>query len=209
MASPRSKELQQLLTSYYHQPITRVSMELFLSVGLVMFLIIFAIQPTISTMIGLISEIDEKKEFSERLERKLSALQSASQIYTANQQYIPALNETIPQQPNLIRSLKIIEKIGSDSEVIIRAISVSRIPDEAFASSQQPKQTAVDVSVSLSGDYLSIRNFITNALQSRRILMINSVSFSIQDNRGDLKLVASINITMPYYTDEPVAQVTN
>ena len=66
----RKKQLASLLEQFYHNPVAKVSLELFLTIGLVVFLALFAIKPTLLTMSDLVKEIEDKRELETQLSKK-------------------------------------------------------------------------------------------------------------------------------------------
>lgn len=203
--SAKQDHISQALQDFYHKPVALISVELLLSLGLVLFLGFFAIQPTLLTMSDLLKEIDEKEALHEQLKNKASALNSAQQLYVAAQPRLPLLDEAIPSQPELIRSLKIIEKLATENGVIISSISSPHIPDEEPATATA-KQTGLQVTIAVVGDYPAIRSYVEALRDSRRLYTIQTVGFSLQENRGDKKLSASITVSLPYY-GESIASI--
>lgn len=203
--SAKRQHISQALQDFYHKPVALISVELLLSLGLVLFLGFFAIQPTLLTMSDLLKEIEEKGTLLEQLEKKATALNTAQQIYIATQPRLPLLEEAIPSQPELIRSLKIIEKLATENNVIIGNISSPAIPDEKPAT-ETAKQTSVPVTISVVGDYPAIRSYVEALRGSRRLYTIQTVTFSLQENRGDKKLSASITVALPYYGESVISE---
>jgi len=194
------KEVQHALQDFYAKPATAATLELFLSIGLVLILGVFAIQPTLMTMAELNAEIKEKEELSEQLSRKVTALQTAQSVYASFESRLPLLDEAVPSQPQLIRTVKIIEKLATENQVVIESISVPRIPDEDL-----PDRTVIldrqvlPITVSVVGDYLSIRSYVEALRNSRRSFVTETVTFNLQENRGTQRLSASITINAPYF----------
>jgi Tfp pilus assembly protein PilO len=200
----KKKELSATLNKFYHNPIAKVSMELFLTVGLVIFLGVFAIQPTIVTMSDLLREIENKKDLDQRLTQKIASLQTAQTEYARLEPSFVILDEVIPEQPDVIRSVKIIEKIAADSRVVIRSLSINQIPskdDENILFAQKTKQN-ITVSVSVLGDYPSIREFSESLRNSRTSFVTESVVFTLGEERGEKRLGATISVSIPYFGTE-------
>jgi len=200
MASFKQKEITAALNTFYQQPIAMISMELLLSIGLVTFLAVFAIQPTLLTMSDLIQERKEKIELVEKLDKKISALITAQEQYQQALPKLYQLDEAIPPQPNLMRSLKIIEKLATENEVIVESMTISSIPDELPITDTKVKVAKVDlpVRVNVTGEYLDIRSFVQDLQDSRRSFVIERITFSLEENRGERKLRASLVISQPY-----------
>jgi Tfp pilus assembly protein PilO len=197
----RRKDLTNALLHFYEQPVAKVSLELFLTIGLVLFLALFAIRPTLLTMSDLIKEIDDKKELNEKLGRKIAALGSAQSEYLTLESRLGVLDEALPSKPDLVRNLKLIEKIASDNRVLITSISIGEIPPESddtvpFANLKRQNMT---MSVAVVGDYPSIRTFVEKLQESRRAIIVDTVNFTLDEGRNSRRLRATITINLPYY----------
>ena len=197
----KKNEVTSALNHFYDNPIAKVSLELFLTIGLVLFLAVFAIKPTILTMSGLIKEIENKQKLESQLTQKVAALQTAQTEYISVESLLPILDEAIPSSPEVILSAKIIEKVAADNKVVIRNLSVLELPqnipdDTPF--SKKSKQN-LSFSVNISGDYVSIRNFSEALRNSRKSFVIDSITFELEENKGSKKLNASITINIPFF----------
>lgn len=199
-----NQERRQLLTSlsgFYAHPVARVSIELFLSIGAVLFFAVFAIRPTLLTMSDLIKEIEDKRALDTSLGQKVAALSSAQSEYLKLEPRLPTLDLAIPTNPDLIRTLKIIEKIASDQKITITSLTISDVPkeipgDTGFTQLQRQNLT---FTVGVSGEFPAIREFVGQLLASQRSFVIDKIVFTINDVRGLKRLDANITISAPYY----------
>ncbi|MCB9800985.1 MAG: type 4a pilus biogenesis protein PilO [Pseudomonadales bacterium] len=202
----RQKQLATMLDAFYSNPVAKVSLELFLTVGLVIFLAMFAIRPTLLTMSELLKEIEDKTELEEQLTKKVAALGSAQSIYLTIEKRLPVLDEAIPSDPETIKTLKIIEKIASENEVVIGSISLPEVPE-----SDEATQTTVlsrsnlEMGISLAGDYTSIRDFVSGLQDSQRVFVVDSIVFRISENRKEKQLRATIKVLAPYFGTAGIA----
>lgn len=201
MEDKNRKDLSFSLDQFYSKPIAVVSFELLLSLGLVIFLGMFAIKPTLTTMSDLIKEIEDKTELKEQLDKKIAALSTAQTVYLSLENRLPVLDQAIPSQPELIKSLKVIEKLAGENNVVIESINVSSIPNEtpSETSSGNLKRAPLPINVSISGDYISIRTYVEALRNIRRIFVVDTVAFTIEENRGQRKLRATITLNLPYF----------
>lgn len=203
MALTKKQQITNTLSNFYHNPVAMVSLELFLSIGAVLFFALFAIRPTLLTMSDLIKEIEDKKELDQQLTRKIAALSTVQSEYLQLQPELPVLDEAIPNSPYLIRSLKIIEKLASDQGLVIESITLPEIPDETelVPSSEKIDRNDIAVGVSITGQYPEIRQFVEDLRNSRRSFVIESVVFSTEEERGSKKLQTNLTLSMPYFTE--------
>lgn len=200
MPTAKQRDLASTLFQFYQKPVAMVSLGLIFSIVLVISLAVFAIQPTLVTMTNLTKEIEDKTKLSDQLSKKIAALSSAQSVYTQVESRLPLVDQAIPPQPELMFSLKIAEKLATENKVIITAIAVPTIPDEKTAVQNKAQLQKIDlpVVITVTGDYLSIRSYIEALEASRRSFVIDTINFSLQDNRGDKKLQAGITLTIPY-----------
>ncbi len=150
------------LADFYSQPVAKMSLELFLSFGLVIILTIVAIQPTLTTIAKLNEEVQEKKDLTSKLASKISAVNTAIDTYTQYSDQIALLDQTLPPTAQLIPTLKIIEKMANENNVIITNMSVSKVPDEVEAepTSVAAPLTTLPISVSVMGQYQNMKQFV-------------------------------------------------
>ncbi len=197
----KQKQLLSALSQFYSRPIARVSVELLLTLCTVLFFALFAIRPTLLTMSDLIKEIDDKKKLDQQLSQKIAAMSSAQTEYLRLEDRLAVLDEALPNQPNIIEAVKIIEKTASDRNIAIVSLNVAEIPSETTetVNFEQLTRQQVSASVTLTGDYLTIRQFIEDLKQTRRSFVIDTVVFSLSEESGSQSLRATITVNIPYF----------
>ncbi len=210
MASKQRKNLVQVLHRFYHRPVTKVSLELFLSIGAIIFFAIFAIRPTLLTMSDLIKEIEDKQKLNSQLQRKAAALSTAQEQYQRIGDDISYLDMAIPEQPQLIESLKILEKIALENSILIDSLRVAMIPDESgnqLLSYQTIERIDLYVTLRVMGDYPSIKSFIEDLHQVQRSFVVDEVSFVIDEQGQQQALKANMSVRIPYFGDQDDQQI--
>lgn len=201
MLEKERKQLAQSLSDFYQKPVARVSVELFLSIGAVIFFAIFAIRPTLLTMSDLIKEIEDKRQLDKQMAQKIAALSSAQSEYLKLQERVGVLDEAVPTGPNLIGLFKIIEKLASDNQLVITAMSVNDVPKDIVGEPafDQLERKNLEFTVGITGDYASVRTFVNQLSQVRRTILVDRVTFSVSDVRGSKRLDAVVSVNAPYY----------
>jgi len=155
-------------------------------------------------MSDLIKEIEDKEKLDKQLSQKIASLSSVQPLYLQLQDQLLILDESIPSQPQLIYSLKIIEKIASELHLVIANINVAEIPKENTDQNSEISSTSferidVPLTISIYGDYPSIRQFVESLKDYRRSFIIDTVIFTTKELRGTRKLEARITISAPYF----------
>lgn len=204
MTEKKSTNVAQVsatLAAFYKQPVAKISLELFLSFGLVIILVIVAIQPTLTTIARLNKEVQEKKELTEKLSSKISSLMTAINLYSQYQPKIALLDQALPPTPDLIPTLKIIEKIANETNVVITTLSVNQVPEEVddLPTSSTATLTSLPISVTVMGQYQDMRKFVEALHQSRRTIQVLSANFALEETRGQRVLTANFVLDAPFY----------
>ncbi len=196
----RSKQVARTLQFFYDNPVAAVSLELFLTIGLVLFLAVFAIRPTLLTMSDLLKEIEDKKELDEKLGQKVAALATAQTEYLTYESRLVVLDEAIPATPNVMESIKIIEKTAAEQRLVITSMTVSKIPDDPEISpAAATKIQNLPITVTLAGDYLGVRKFVEALKATRRVFAVDTVVFSSDEDQGVKTLRSTITLNAPYF----------
>lgn len=205
MSTKKQRQLSQTLLNFYNQPVARVSLELFLTIGTVLFFALFAIRPTLLTMSDLIKELEEKRQLDTQLSEKIASLSSAQAQYLQLEPRLGVLDEAIPLQPQFYETLVMVEKSASDNNIVIMSMTLQTIPPEA--PSTQPltlqKKQFLSFSVTVEGSYEEIKDFV-NQLQSwRRLFTVENIIFTVREERSQRKLEANMTIYAYYYGIDP------
>lgn len=200
MPKSRQEQIQYALFDFYKNPVARVSMELVFSILAVIFFAVFAIKPTLQTMSELIKEIEDKRTLDEQLGQKIASLNTAQSQYQNFSSQFYLLDESIPKTASLVESLKVVEKLASENDLVVQGITISSVPEELVqASASAAKRTVLTFNVDVVGDYLKIRQFIEDVMDSRRMMIVDQVNFSLGSSRFQKNLTAIIRINLPYY----------
>ena len=202
MAKTKQEQLASVLMDFYQKPVARVSIELILSVIVVIVFALFAIRPTLLTMADLVKEIADKKELSQQMNLKLASLASAQEQYELNQSQFYLLDEAISRQMDLIKSLKIIEKLAGESQLVIEQMSISEIPekvDQALLTYNfgDYQREFLEINISVIGSYFQIREFVEKIMNLRQLILVDQVAVEKMTESSNLS--AQIKISLPHY----------
>ncbi len=200
----RKDQVNKLLDSFYHNPIAVVSFELFLSISVVIFFAVFAIRPTLLTMADLVKEIEDKRKLDTQLAQKVAALGTAQAQYLAVSNRIFVLEEALPNGGDVVNTLKIIERVASDQDLVINNMTLLEIPEnpDPTKTIAELERKAMPIQLTVIGPYSAIRSFVEGLRNSRRTFIIERITFSTEDNRGQKSLEATMLISAPYFGEK-------
>jgi Tfp pilus assembly protein PilO len=210
MPKTKQQNIQQTLLDFYNKPVAKVSIELFLSLAAIIFFAIFAIKPTLETMSELVKEIEDKRALDEKMDQKIAALSTAANQYEKYSDQFYLLEDALPRSASLVNALKIIEKLASETDLVVESITLSDVPDEnQTVSAANAERKILTFNVDVAGDYLNMRQFVEKIMNSRRMLIVDQVNFSLSSGQNEDYLTARVRINTPYYDTETADETAN
>jgi Tfp pilus assembly protein PilO len=209
-SNKKKRDLSRALAHFYKKPVTKVSLEFFLSIIAILFFALFAIRPTLVTMSELVKEIEDKKELASQLQRKIVALSSAQEEYQRLESEIVMLNQSIPVQPELLEALKILEKLAGEEDIVIDTIALQEIPEEDPLTNltyEEIEARDLYLTETVIGDYPSIKDYVAAIQAMRRSFMIEEIDFLVDEQNQQETLKANLTIRIPYFGDKNAKSV--
>lgn len=149
----------------------------------------YAIRPTIQTILFLQKEIEDNKLINLQMEEKIGKLIEAHATYQSVQEDIPYLAQAVPPAPEALTALGQIRNIAIIRGASVSAITSSSAPLLSHEQTAPNKATinkgvsnrkikSVQLSVAVVGSYEMLQNIIDDIVTLRRIVTIDSLSFT-------------------------------
>ena len=197
-----------VVAAYNNKPDLKIYLELVLSLITIVAFSVFAIRPTLLTIIQLTKEIADKEESVINLNQKIKDLQTANFLLQSRTDDLILISQAVPDGPSPDIFIRQIEKIIKDSNLSIINFSIS----DVVYLGENKKTSKSDVSleelakgsdslpftISLTGNYQSIYNFLNVMENMRRPVKIDTLA--INSNTLDLenKLILNLSGRIPY-----------
>ena len=170
--------------NYTTKPHVKSGVEILLSAVLVAFFALFALRPTINTIADLLSQIETQKEIGTQLDKKISDLRVAREVWTREQSNITLLDQALPKKAEPIQFLQLVEGHVAKHDVAIEAITLDDIAivgDNVSKSTEikgkAPGTNVIKLSISLRGSYEKLLGFLKDSEELRRVIEVNTVTF--------------------------------
>lgn len=144
----------------------------------------YAIRPTMQTIFTLKREIVDKTAIDKKMEDKISALIEAQATYQDVEPDLPLLEEALPETSDAPRAALQIQALAADSHVTVTNMSLTAVPltgDTVTGGQQKPASGTPAkflMSVSVTGAYADVKQFIQGISNLRRIIQIDSLLFT-------------------------------
>lgn len=175
-----------------------------LSLFTVSFFGFFAIKPTLTTVVELKRKINDARILDSALQKKIDSLVRAQEEYQFVKDFIPAIEEALPDNPDVAKALLKIESLASDKQATItglqtQAIIYKSIEIASLSAKNKDILTAkilsLDFSAALSGTYTQLTAFLEKLFTMRRTVTALSLELVPQgEQKATLKLLLRLNI---------------
>lgn len=191
---------------FYQKPSARISTALLLTLFTTIFFAVFAIRPTLVTIAELLKTIQDRQEVLAKLEDKSDSLAAAQQEFLIAAEEIDLLQEALPKDVAVQDLITQIEATAAYHQLPISSINVAE-----FEYTSSPSTTTdmleLPLTITVSGDYSQLEDFISNILKLPRFTKLESLSISVTDsdnsaNVSESSLEVNLRLTAFYQPEE-------
>lgn len=165
--------------SYFILTLTLVSLSFF---G------IFAVRPTLNTIVSLVKNISDLKKLNTEYENKIGNLIRAQSEYEKIRDDLPLIETALPINADFNKLAKAIEKYTIQENITITQLQIDSAP--ISTPSAKSKLEKYRFSFIGSGDYSSLMSFLMHIINWKRIANINSLDFNqdVSTSSGVIRL---------------------
>jgi Tfp pilus assembly protein PilO len=182
-------------------PSVQVSLALVLSLFVMSLFIVFALRPTILSIVNLKKTLIESEKILTQLETKVGALQKASTQLEALKPFLSTINTSVPNEganysPFTIAVESLARETGTqiESETVGPTLLFSRILSP-FAPNKNQKIIDLPFSIRVTGGYNATAEFMNKLLKMERVMMIESVTITRESAAKGVTPTVSLNIS--------------
>lgn len=192
--------VRNLALMYQKRQDLKIFTELLLSLSVIIIFGLFAIRPTLVTIVGLNKDIDAKKDVIAQLDDKIEVIISAQALYDSNLEAISIINQAIPQRPDPVIFSRQIEGLARRHNLEISGLNSEDVPLIGGVTEVAPPEGVVDQTatidtfpadakgytfeISLNGDYQSMNTFLSEFENMRLVMFQDSLTMQITQVEG-------------------------
>ncbi len=151
---------------------------------LITFFIFFAIKPTFFTISKLVGEIRHKKTLTVQLRKKIDDIIAAQDLFAQVQEKYFLVDESLPSHPSFYNLNSLITSAAAQNQIYFNKIQYNLPEEEIF----------YKASLNQNSSFASTMAFLTELFQSRRLLDLNNLSFSVDEASSSGQ---QINLSLP------------
>jgi Tfp pilus assembly protein PilO len=160
---------------------------------------VYAIRPTVITILSLEKSLEEQRGIAQTLRKKITDLsQSWANYERIDQDTKTKLNNLVPNHPSLPNVISALTALAQENEATISGIQIQPVDLEPIP--QIPKKDAttqeVDLTFSYQGSYSQLVDLLNGLKRLSRLISLQSVTLNRQDSGNVIMTVNAKAIYM-------------
>lgn len=185
----------------------RAFLELILSLSTITIFVIFALKPTLLTIIDLYNQINNKKETLNVLNQKITNLQKANSVFEQYQEVVPQIDESVSTKAEPDTVSKQVLGVASKDNITLLSVSVGQVSIVGKGASSKTSSDVkplpenaqqMTVSISFRGNYENLKVFIDDLEKMRMSVKVDSLTISSSQTQEGSTIVGTITARVPF-----------
>lgn len=137
---------------------------------------LFAINPTISTIVKLRKEISDNKFIERQLQQKINNLSTLQEKYGLLQNDLPLILSAVPIKPEVPLLVALTQTAAKNSNVTLDSLQTSQVDLEKPGIAK--KFSSFSFTLNADGTYNDLIKFITTITNIQRVVSLDSISIT-------------------------------
>lgn len=147
---------------------------------------LFAINPTISTILKLRKELDDNTFVDNKLQEKINNLSSLQKKYIILQNDLPLIFAAIPQSPEVPLLVAQIQAIAKNNNIAIENFQSFEV--EVPTKSTTRNYSSFSFALSVGGTYNDLYRFLTQLSNMQRVVAVELLSLTKKSISNSIEL---------------------
>lgn len=194
-----------IATLYKVKPNLKKYLELIFSMFTIGLFAVFAIKPTVITIIDLQKQIKEREETVISLNQKVRDLQTANTVLQSERNRLPIILQSVPDRANPETLVRQIEALALQNSLTMTSFSLT---DAVLIGTSKKPDTSDELpfTVTVTGSYQNLLSFTKSMQNLRRPVQIDSfaINSSLKENEKVLGLIISGRV--PYLLETALVE---
>lgn len=193
---------------YRSKPNLKTYLELILSLITIIVFSIFAIKPTVLTILELSKEIENKKEISLKMSQKIDDLQKANSLLQMETERLPLVERAVPDTAKPEDIILKTEELAINNSLQLSALTISGVKlkgakdiknKNADKLGKMPEGVdELPFTTSLSGSYQNIKSFLLGLENMIRPIKFDSLSINSNKKSDGSSLILTVSGRLPF-----------
>ncbi|MBI2431038.1 MAG: type 4a pilus biogenesis protein PilO [Candidatus Levybacteria bacterium] len=149
---------------------------------------LFAINPTITTIVHLRKQLTDSRYVEQKLQEKIANLNSLQQAYTSLKNDIPIIIAAMPQKPQVPLFTAQIQRVAIENQITIIRLQVFQV--ELSKNQKQEKYGSFGFALDVEGAQNNLTKFLSSLVGFERIISIENIAL------GKIKTVDTSTLSL-------------
>ncbi|MBI2195810.1 MAG: type 4a pilus biogenesis protein PilO [Candidatus Levybacteria bacterium] len=145
---------------------------------------IFAINPTISTIVRLRRELADNTFTEKQLAQKISNLSSLGKEYQQLADDIPLILNAVPQDPQISLLVAQLQSLAKNSGVNLEGLQTFQV-EVATPTTSKKKYSSFAFSLTAEGSYNSILALVENVVTMQRVVSLDTIALNRKADQSE------------------------
>lgn len=150
---------------------------------------VFALSPTLSTIVSLQKQLEDDKFVKQKLEEKINNLSVLQQKYSGLKDNLPTVYDAVPKNSQIPLLMAQLQALANESGILLVNLQTFQV-DVSQAALSNKKFASYDFGISVKGNYQNMLTFINKIINFQRVITIENISITkvTEINTTELKL---------------------
>jgi Tfp pilus assembly protein PilO len=153
---------------------------------------IFAIQPTISTILSLQKQLEDSRLYESKLSEKIDNLSKLDQEYSKIKDDLPLILDAVPQKSEIATLSALLQAISISSKTKLTSLGIQKVELSKQVIKSKPF-SIFEYNLGAEGNYSDLISILESSMNFQRILTINNVTIVKTIAENSIKLQLNIN----------------
>ncbi len=165
-----------------------------LTLGASILLGIFALNPTLSTIVRLQKQIEDDKFVEQKLQQKINNLSVLQQKYESVKLDLPLVYDALPTSSKIPLLLGQIQAVANETNITFDNFQTFQV-DVSKGAVSGKKYSSYDFTMSAKGTYQDINSFLDKVINFQRVISVINISVFKTENANDNSLQVGLKGT--------------
>lgn len=138
---------------------------------------IFALSPTLSTIVKLQKQLEDDKFVEQELGKKINNLSVLQQKYSGLTESLPIVYDAVPKNSQIPLLIAQLQALVNESSIQLSNLQTFQV-DVSQAALSNKKFSSYDFGVSVKGNYQNMLTFINKIINFQRLITIENISIT-------------------------------
>lgn len=167
---------------------TRIFTTLIFTFAAMSFFGIFAINPTISTIVELKKQLSDSEQVNELLTTKINNLSALQGEYTLLTPNLPVILAAIPENADAPLLMAQVQSLAKQSKLTLVSFRISEVQLTSPQQLNTVKGSSFTFSLEAQGEYADMIQFVSSLSRMNRIVTLESLSITKEPKQNALVL---------------------